>query len=98
MNSFIFSGSNILARAITEPDVTAVNVYFPGGASELWYDVERTLLYTGNGYATVSVTLDGVGNRLTIKLEDIPLPFFLSCSVVLSYFLFLQEPVLLPRW
>lgn len=53
-----------MARAISEPNVTAVNIYFPGGARELWYDVENTLLYTGNGYASVSVTLDSVSSRL----------------------------------
>lgn len=51
-------GDNILARPVAEDNVGSVEIYFPGGSSELWYDVENTLLYTGSGSFTKEVSLD----------------------------------------
>lgn len=50
-------GDNILARPVTEDNVGSVDVYFPGGNSELWYDVENTLMYRGNGFQSISVDI-----------------------------------------
>lgn len=59
--SFCFlTGSGILARAVAEPGVTNVNVYLPGGADELWYDINDYKAYSGNGNLNVPITLDTV--------------------------------------
>lgn len=50
-------GDNILARPVTEDNVGSVDVYFPGGNSELWYDVENTLMYRGNGLQNINVEM-----------------------------------------
>lgn len=57
----VITGNSILARPVTEAGVSTVNVYFPGGASEYWYDIEDYRLYTGTGSVNIPVTLDKVG-------------------------------------
>lgn len=52
-----FVGDNILASPVLEEGASTVTVYLPGGSNQYWYDVENTLLYTGNGNVTISVDL-----------------------------------------
>lgn len=40
-------GDKILVKAVYEPNVTTVPVYFPGGREQLWYDIDTPLLYRG---------------------------------------------------
>lgn len=47
-------------RAVTQPGVSSVNVYLPGGPDEVWYDIDSLLLYYGVGNISVDVTLDRV--------------------------------------
>ncbi|XP_056632881.1 neutral alpha-glucosidase AB [Diorhabda sublineata] len=51
-------GDSVLAKAITEAGVSNVNVYLPGGDSELWYDIEDYKLYRGTGNHNIPVSLD----------------------------------------
>ncbi|RZB84916.1 neutral alpha-glucosidase AB, partial [Asbolus verrucosus] len=54
----VLVGSSILARPVTEAGVSSVNIYLPGGASELWYDIEDFKQYQGSGVINLPVTLD----------------------------------------
>lgn len=54
------AGDRILVRAIAQPGVSSVNLYLPGGPTEVWYDIETPLLYYGVGNISVAVTLDSV--------------------------------------
>lgn len=53
-----------MARPVTEPKATSVNVYFPGGNSEVWYDIDDFKSFPGTGSVTVRVSLDKVLNLL----------------------------------
>lgn len=53
----LFVGDRILASPVLEEGASTVSVYLPGGSDQYWYDVEHTLMYTGNGYVTISVDL-----------------------------------------
>lgn len=57
----VLVGSSILARPVTESGATSVNIYFPGGTEELWYDIEDYKLYKGTGVTNIPVTLEKVG-------------------------------------
>lgn len=57
-------GQNILVRAVTEPGVSSVDVYLPGGSTSFWYDIDTPLMYTGSGWTNVAVTLDRVSSSL----------------------------------
>lgn len=49
-----------MVRAITQPGVSSVNLYLPGGPDELWYDIDTPLLYYGVGNISVDVSPDRV--------------------------------------
>ncbi|KAI4469771.1 alpha-glucosidase [Holotrichia oblita] len=53
-------GSSILVRPVVESRASTVNVYFPGGASQIWYDSEDWREYPGNGVVNIPVTMDKV--------------------------------------
>lgn len=48
-------GNNILVRAIYEPGVKEVNVYFPGGEDQVWYSINSNAFYKGTGSQTIKV-------------------------------------------
>lgn len=52
-----FVGENILIRPVTQENAQYVTVYFPGNDSQLWYDVENTLVYTGGRFTSISVNI-----------------------------------------
>ncbi|RZC27677.1 Glyco hydro 31 domain containing protein, partial [Asbolus verrucosus] len=56
----ILVGSDILVRAVTEPGVSSVQVYFPGGASEFWVSAEGSEVFAGNGFAEVPVDIQSI--------------------------------------
>lgn len=68
-------GNGILARLVAEPGVTNVNVYLPGGADELWYDIYDYKVYQGKGNLNVPVTMDRVSLH---KLHNIIEQNFIS--------------------
>lgn len=47
-----------MVRPVVESRVSTVNVYFPGGAPQVWYDIEDWRPYHGNGAASIPVTMD----------------------------------------
>ncbi|RZC42685.1 Glyco hydro 31 and/or Gal mutarotas 2 domain containing protein [Asbolus verrucosus] len=53
-------GSDILVRAVTEPGVSSVQVYFPGGADEFWFSAEGDDVYAGNGFVDVAVDIRSI--------------------------------------
>lgn len=57
---FFFTGDHVLAHPVTEPGASTVAVYFPGGSSEYWYDIEDYRVYPGTGSVNIPVTLDKV--------------------------------------
>lgn len=53
-----------MIRVVAEPNATSVNIYFPGGATERWYDINSNYsIERGIGYKSVNVTLDAVYRR-----------------------------------
>lgn len=52
-------GESILVRPITEPDVSKVNVYFPG-KDDVWYNKETYASVTAKGVQSVDVTLNEI--------------------------------------
>lgn len=58
-----FVGNAILARPVAEAGVSTVEIYFPGGSSEYWYDIDDFRLYPGTGNFNFPVTLDKVSLR-----------------------------------
>lgn len=52
-------GNSILVRPIAEPDVSHVDVYFPG-TNEIWYNKHTFQQYKQNGVVSVPVTSDNV--------------------------------------
>lgn len=50
-------GNDILVSPVMEENATQISVYLPGGSNDFWYDVENTLLYSGNGWVTISVDM-----------------------------------------
>ncbi|KRT80428.1 glycoside hydrolase [Oryctes borbonicus] len=53
-------GSSILVRPVVESRASTVNVYFPGGAQQIWYDIEDWRPYIGSRSVSVPVTMDKV--------------------------------------
>lgn len=60
-------GNSVLAKPISEAGITTVNVYFPGGSDELWYDIEDFKQFKGNGEVSFPVTLDKVNYLEPLK-------------------------------
>lgn len=56
----LFLGSSILVRPVTEPGVSSINVYFPGGVETTWYDIDDYKPYPGAGSVSIPVNLDKV--------------------------------------
>lgn len=54
----VLVGNSVLARVISDPGVSSINVYLPGGANEYWYDIEDFRLYHGTGNYNIPVSLD----------------------------------------
>lgn len=50
-------GHSVLARPVTEPGETSVDVYLPGGKNGYWYDIQDFQLYHGGNHK-ISVDLD----------------------------------------
>ncbi|KAF7271187.1 hypothetical protein GWI33_015912 [Rhynchophorus ferrugineus] len=50
-------GNSVLVRPVSEPGVTSVEVYLPGGSNANWYDLSTFTLYHGGSYK-LSVDLD----------------------------------------
>lgn len=51
-------GNSVLAKVISDPAASAVNVYLPGGAKQYWYDIEDFKKYQGTGNYNIPVSLD----------------------------------------
>jgi alpha-glucosidase (family GH31 glycosyl hydrolase) len=49
-----------MVRAVTEPGVDAVSVYFPGGTDEYWISLSNFEVQGGGTYADVPVDIDSV--------------------------------------
>lgn len=62
IDSQLLVSNVVLARPIAESGVTTVNVYFPGGSDELWYDIEDFRQFKGDGEVNIPVTLDKVSD------------------------------------
>ncbi|GJQ88220.1 hypothetical protein Trydic_g13212 [Trypoxylus dichotomus] len=67
-------GRDVLVHPVAEEGATEVQVYMPGGSTELWYDIENSRLYLGHGFFKVSVTMDSIpvyyrGGSILIKKE-----------------------------
>jgi alpha 1,3-glucosidase len=60
ISDHLLVGRDILVRAVAEPGVESVQVYFPGGADEHWISVDNAEVYDGNGFVNISVTIDGI--------------------------------------
>ncbi|KAF2893060.1 hypothetical protein ILUMI_13106 [Ignelater luminosus] len=56
----ILIGSSILAHPVTKSGATTENVFLPGGAKEIWYDIEDYRPLPGTGYLSIPVTMDKV--------------------------------------
>ncbi|KAG5872523.1 hypothetical protein JTB14_004397 [Gonioctena quinquepunctata] len=54
----VLVGTSVLARAISEPGVSTVDVHLPGGSDEYWYDMEDFKMYRGTGNYNIPVSLD----------------------------------------
>lgn len=53
-------GADVLVCPVAEEGVTSIGVYFPGGSSEVWFDMTNNLMYYGIGYYSVPVTMDSI--------------------------------------
>lgn len=73
-----------MARPVSESKATSVNVYFPGGNSEVWYDIDDFKSFPGTGTVTVPVSLDKVLNLLlhNMKLVLVVLIFFVESRIL----------------
>ncbi|RZB66658.1 Gal mutarotas 2 domain containing protein, partial [Asbolus verrucosus] len=56
----ILVGSDILVRAVTEPGVLSVPVYFPGGAEEFWFSEGDFRVQAGSGFVDVDVDISSI--------------------------------------
>lgn len=52
-----------MAAPVTKQGVTTHSVYFPGGATEMWYDIETLQMFPGTGYFNIPVSMDKVRNN-----------------------------------
>ncbi|XP_044733910.1 neutral alpha-glucosidase AB [Chrysoperla carnea] len=50
-------GSSLLCSPVTSAGASSVDVYFPGGSDELWYDIDTYKQYKGEGTVTVPVDM-----------------------------------------
>ncbi|XP_022900640.2 neutral alpha-glucosidase AB [Onthophagus taurus] len=60
IESQLLIGNSVMARPVTESQATNVNIYFPGGPTEIWYDIEDYRAFTGQGNVNLPVSLDKV--------------------------------------
>jgi alpha 1,3-glucosidase len=56
----ILVGRDIMVRAVTEPGVDAVSVYFPGGTDEYWISLSNFEVQGGGTYADVPVDINSI--------------------------------------
>lgn len=57
----ILVGSNVLVAPVLKSNAINRNVYFPGGASQVWYDIDNNYrMYYGVGYQSVPVKPDSI--------------------------------------
>lgn len=56
----LLAGSSVMAAPVTEQGASTISVYFPGGAQEIWYDIDDYKIYPGTGYFNIPVTMDKV--------------------------------------
>lgn len=54
----ILIGNSILVIPVTQKRTATISAYLPGGASEVWYDVNRHIIYQGIGLMPMAVNLD----------------------------------------
>lgn len=50
-------GDDIIVSPVLNENAGGITFYLPGGQSQIWYDVENTLLYRGIGYFTREVDI-----------------------------------------
>ncbi|KAJ3617110.1 hypothetical protein MTP99_009106 [Tenebrio molitor] len=60
ISDHLLVGRDILVRAVAEPGVESVQVYFPGGTEEHWISIDNAEVYDGNGFVNISVTIDAI--------------------------------------
>jgi alpha-glucosidase (family GH31 glycosyl hydrolase) len=60
-------------RPITEPGVEFVDIYFPGGETEVWIPMTSNDVQKGTGWASVNISNQAV----RIKIRDIKMLEFL---------------------
>ena len=59
-------GTDIMVRAVSEPGVSSVPVYFPGGSNEYWVSLDGSTVYQGSGnYVDIPVTINTVRGGTT---------------------------------
>ncbi|KAF2884460.1 hypothetical protein ILUMI_21708 [Ignelater luminosus] len=54
----ILVGNSILVIPVTQKRTSIVSAYLPGSESEIWYDVNRHIIYHGLGLTPIYVNLD----------------------------------------
>ncbi|RZC39970.1 neutral alpha-glucosidase C-like [Asbolus verrucosus] len=64
ISDHLLVGRDILVRAVAEPGVESVQVYFPGGSEENWFSIGSSEVFEGNGFVDVPVDIQAVGLRL----------------------------------
>jgi hypothetical protein len=52
-----------LVRPITEPGVEFVDIYFPGGETEVWIPMTSNDVQRGTGWASVNISNQAVRNQ-----------------------------------
>ena len=58
----VLVGTDILVRAVYEPNVTEVDMYFPGGENEVWVSANSDDVRAGTGLTTIPVVREYVNN------------------------------------
>lgn len=60
----------MLCSPVTSAGASSVDVYFPGGSDELWYDIDTYKQYKGEGTAAVPVDMAKVINNYNIRFNS----------------------------
>ncbi|KAF2905456.1 hypothetical protein ILUMI_00712, partial [Ignelater luminosus] len=78
LDTQLLVGSNVMVAPVMKSDISLIDVYFPGGKDEKWYDANTYNIYRGNGYLPINVTLDSVPvyyrGGSVISRKDTPRP------------------------
>ena len=54
MDDQFIAGTDILVKPVTQAGASSLQVYLPGGAGQIWYDVMTAAAIPGGGHVTVS--------------------------------------------